>query len=178
MLIDGLLPEFDAVERHRVEVRAGARRTYAAVRGADLGRSALVRLLFATRGIRGALRPGRITLDALRGAGFVLLGEDPGSEIVLGIVGRFWTPRGGLAEVRAEDFTSFDRPGYAKAAWNFHLEPRVAVTLLSTETRVAATDDAARRRFRAYWALVRPFSGLTRSRALGVMKREAERAQA
>ncbi len=108
----------------------------------------------------------------------MLLGEDPGSEIVLGIVGRFWTPRGGLVEVGAEDFPSFDRPGYAKAAWNFHLEPRDAVTLLSTETRVAATDDAARRRFRTYWALVRPFSGLTRSRALAVMKTEAERAQA
>lgn len=178
MLIDGLLPEFDAVERHRVEVRADARRTYAAVRGADLGRSPLVRLLFAARGIRGMLRRGPITLSHLLETGFVLLAEEPGSEIVLGIVGRFWTPRGGVVEVRPRDFASFDRPGYARAAWNFRLEPRDAVTLLSTETRVAATDDSARRSFRRYWALVRPFSGLTRGRALALMKREAERAQA
>ncbi len=178
MLIERFLPEYDAVERHEVEVRSDPERTFASIRSADLGRSLLVRLLFAARGIRGMLHPAGVTLDDLLGKGFVLLAEEPGSEVVLGIVGKFWTPSGGLVEVRPEDFAAFDEPGYAKAAWNFRVQPGGETTLLSTETRVAATDEKARQRFLHYWRLVRPFSGLTRRRALGVMKAQAEQPQA
>ena len=46
---------------------------------------------------------------------------------------------------------------------------------LETETRVFLTDAAARRRFGAYWLVVRPFSGLTRRLWLRAAKRRAER---
>jgi hypothetical protein len=39
-------------------------------------------------------------------------------------------------------------------------------TLLSTETRVSATNSTARRAFRGYWRVVGPFSGLIRRRWL------------
>ena len=46
----------------------------------------------------------------------------------------------------------------AKMAFNFRLDG----STLSTETRVLLTDAASRRKFRAYWTLIRPFSGLIR----------------
>jgi hypothetical protein len=47
-------------------------------------------------------------------------------------------------------------------------------TTLSTETRILCTDDRNRRRFRRYWAVVRPFSGLIRIELLRIVRREAE----
>ena len=38
-------------------------------------------------------------LSQLTDFGFVLLDEDPGTEVVYGLVGRFWQPRGGLRRV-------------------------------------------------------------------------------
>jgi hypothetical protein len=172
VLIDRFLPKYDMVERHGVQVAATPERAYRAIRRVDLGRSPTVRLLFGLRGIRGA---GRTTLDDLVERGFVLLGEEPGEEVVLGIVGRFWTPRGGLVQVEPEGFTTFEDPGYAKAAWNFRARPLwEGTSMVTTETRVRCTDDGSRRAFRRYWRLVGPFSAAIRRRALDLVKRDAE----
>src|SRR2546428_7566821 len=64
-----------------------------------------------------------VTLDGLLGAGFALLAEEPGREIVLGIAGRFWRVTGGGMRVSATDFAAFSAPGTAKAAMDFRLEP-------------------------------------------------------
>ena len=45
---------------------------------------------------------------------------------------------------------------------------------LETETRVFLTDAPSRRRFAAYWLVIRPFSGLTRRLWLRAAKRRAE----
>jgi hypothetical protein len=45
---------------------------------------------------------------------------------------------------------------------------------LSTETRVLATDDTARRRFAVYWRLIYPGSSLIRRMWLAAVKRRAE----
>ena len=37
---------------------------------------------------------------------------------------------------------------------------------VATETRIAATDDTARRRFGRYWRLIGPFSSITRREML------------
>ena len=47
---------------------------------------------------------------------------------------------------------------------------------LTTETRVLLTDARARRRFRLYWLVVRPMSGLVRRSWLRAAKRRAEAA--
>jgi hypothetical protein len=44
-----------------------------------------------------------------------------------------------------------------------------------TETRVRVPDDASRRKFLLYWAVIGSFSGLIRRQALGLVKAEAER---
>jgi len=56
----------------------------------------------------------------------------------------------------------------------FRLEPGPAGTLLSTETRVLATDPKTRRNFAAYWFVIRPGSSVIRRELLKVVARRAE----
>ena len=44
-----------------------------------------------------------------------------------------------------------------------------------TETRVYCLDEVSRKRFKLYWMLIRPFSGLIRREILQAVKRNAER---
>ena len=56
----------------------------------------------------------------------------------------------------------------------FRLEPTRLATLLSTETRVLATDPRTRRAFAAYWLFIRAGSGAIRREVLRVVARRAE----
>ena len=104
----------------------------------------------------------------------MLLGERPGTELALGLVGRFWTATGQILRLDAEGVRTFDEPGYAKAVWDFRLAAQPdGTTRLSTETRVRCLDAPSRRRFRLYWRVIRPFSGLIRIALLRAVAREA-----
>lgn len=168
MLIDQLLPHSDFHEYHSTVVRAPAERIYDVVRNGELAVHPIVRALVALRGMR--LRS--FSLELFLRQGFCLLAEDPPREIVLGIEGPFWKP---ACKLRPVDADSFRRPvpaGVARAAWNFAIEPRGDGTaLVSTDTRVVC----AAWQFRAYWLVVRPFSGLTRRLMLRAIRQEAER---
>jgi hypothetical protein len=94
-----------------------------------------------------------------------------------GVVGRFWQTSGGLRRVDPAVFRDFAEPGYAKAAFNFRLEPRGGRTLLWTETRVLATDERARRRFRRYWRLIHPGSAAIRVAWLRAIRKRGERTE-
>jgi hypothetical protein len=182
MLIDECLSSYDVVERHQLIIHAPAHVVFDAVRALDLSASWIVRWLFRLRELPGRCRPRRpgdqrlgLTLQELIASGFIMLGEKLDEEIVLGLVGRFWTPRGGIKRMDAETFAVFSSPGYAKAAWNFSLSQTSAVvTKLATETRVLCLDNASRRTFKLYWAVIAPFSGLIRKEALRTIKRAAE----
>jgi hypothetical protein len=175
-LADLHLPSYDVVMRHHLRVDAPAAQAWAALHRADLGSSRLTRALLTLRGLRRPRATRRVTLDSLAGGGFIPLGEQPGREVVFGLVGRFWTLSGGRVVVPPADFRAFARPGYAKAVWTFAVEEEAPdVTRLVTETRVACVDAASRRRFRLYWLVVRPFSGLIRRAMLNAVAREAAR---
>jgi hypothetical protein len=115
----------------------------------------LVRVLFRLRGLGRAATRDAPVFEQLLAIGFRVVAESE-RELVVGLVGRPWRFRGGLRS--GVDFEAFDEPGYAKMAMSFAADG----TELTTETRVLLTDAAARRRFRAYWIVVRPFSGLVR----------------
>jgi hypothetical protein len=170
VLLDDFLPRWDIRERHEVLVPLPPERAYQAIKELDLSRSRLIRLLFALRGLP---RGNSVTLERLTSVGFVVLAEDPPVEIVLGLTGRFWRMRGGIRKARADDFVSFADPGFVKAAWNFRVHLVGGGSMVSTETRVVATDEPSRRSFRRYWFFVRPFSGLVRREALRVVKRSS-----
>jgi hypothetical protein len=77
--------------------------------------------------------------------------------------------------VDAAGFVTFAEPGYAKVVWDFRLADEGGATRLTTETRIACTDAASRRRFRLYWRVIRPFSGLLRRVFLRAVAREVTR---
>lgn len=180
MLLDAVMPRWDISDRHDIVVRSERAATYAAIRRCDLARSPISRLLFALRNPLASLRgrlPARLTLDDVVRTGFVVLGEEPGREIVLGVAGRFWAFSGGRTRIAAGDFAQHAAPGTAKAAMSFWIEPLAPGRCrVVTETRVLCADDRARGAFGAYWRFVRPGSALIRRAALAQIKREAEAA--
>jgi hypothetical protein len=126
------------------------------------------------RGARGARHraKGQRSVGA---AAFTVIGESPGEEIVLGIMGRFWTPTGGVVPATAERFRHLPPAGLAQAFWNFRVRPSGVGTELSTETRVRCSDEATRRKFGRYWRIIRLGSGLIRSSMLRHIRSTAER---
>jgi hypothetical protein len=172
MLIDDFLRDFDIGERHHVKVHAPVDRVYRAIRELDLSHARLSMFLFRLRGMCGE---PTFNLDELLKMGFIPLGDKPNEELLLGLVGRFWTLSGGVRRLDAEGFRSFDEPGYARAAWNFSLTDHTTYTTLETETRVRCTDDSSRKRFLWYWRIVGGFSGLIRRDILRSIKRSAEK---
>jgi hypothetical protein len=153
--LDELMPRYEFSERHSVRVAAPAERVDRALRELTFADVPLVRALFALRGLP---RHGRV-LDVIAGLGRVL-DDVPGEGIVLGVRGQLWRLRG----------DDDDGGAGAEAVADF----RVSGKRLSTETRVHVADRAARRKFRRYWLVVRPFSGLIRMRVLRAAKRRAE----
>lgn len=85
--------------------------------------------------------------------GWILLGERPGEEIALGLVGKFWRPVIEWARITsADEFREFDEPGFAKTVYDLSVrELETKKVLLSGLMRTASTDEHARRWFRRYW---------------------------
>jgi hypothetical protein len=180
MLIDDYLPVYDVSEHHEADLRVPPDVAFASARGLNLRHSPLSTLLFLIRGVPHLLRgKARLTRDLglqqFLEAGFTILEEDPGTELVLGAVGRFWQLTRGIPPIDADEFVGFATPGYCKAVMNLRVEPDGAGSRLVTETRVLATSDGARRKFRLYWTMIGPFSALIRLEMLRSIKREADR---
>jgi hypothetical protein len=173
MLIDEFLPEFDFEERHSVTMAGSADRVSQVLKDVDLCESWVVRWLFRLRG----LPTSRVTLANLPMSNFETLGEVPGRELVLGLVGKFWTIGGGLRKIDRDSFCEFNEPGYAKAVWNFSVEPVRGGTQVTTETRIKCLDEQSHRNFGIYWMLIGPFSGLIRTEILKATKRKVEAVQ-
>jgi len=178
-LIEKFAPAYDVSEYHETVVHAPIQTVYDALRTTDFGASTPITMLLRLRQLPAVLRKPRprmiLNLDAILKSGFVLLGENAPDEIALGVIGQFWKVSGGRSCVDAASFDAFDQPGYAKAVWNFSLVDLGAnVTRLATETRVVCLDRASKVRFRLYWTLIGPFSGLIRRQVLRAIKRKAE----
>ena len=162
-LLSELLPEYDFGERHAVAVDAPPERVFDAVRAVTLRETPVALGLVRLRGIKASAdRP------ILEGAmpWFRVLAEERDRELVLGSVGQPWKLRGG----DRHEWEDSPPRGYAKMVVNFAYDGHE----LSTETRVALTDEASRRKFRRYWLAIRPFSGLIRRLWLRAIKRRAE----
>ena len=185
-LLDDWMPGYDAISRHEIVVNATTAQVYDVARTMDLGGSAVVKVLMGVRAapaaigsiLRGRLDGARQSYGSrhVRGLGFTLLAEEPGREFVLGLMGRFWTPTGGLVPATVADFRTMPPPGLAQGMWNFRVEPIGARCRLTTETRVRCGDESSRRGFARYWRIVRFGSALTRRSMLRQIRRRAERA--
>jgi len=173
MLIDEFMPENDFRERHETHVPASkevVRRAMDEWRPQD---SFLWRLLLRLRGLG---RPQGSLREWAEANGFLRLAETE-DEVVYGQIGRFWAvdERSALVSPQTpEQFRRFADPHYAVAVMNVRIEPLGAdKARVYTETRIRTLGPQARRRFRLYWLLIRPFSGLLRRAMLSGIKARA-----
>jgi hypothetical protein len=189
LLIDRLLPRFEARTLSTVVVDAGTEQTYRAVRALDpdqVGQSVpFMRLMGQLRELptriaaipRKATPPGpeALTSEQYRDA-FLLIGEEPGVEFVIGMIGKFMSPA--QMEFRRFDpseFAAFAEPGYGKVATGFLVLPYgTGRSLLCTETRTTTTDPVSASRFRRYWKVIGPFAGYIMRHWLMLAKQHAE----
>jgi len=186
VLIDDYMPAYQYGERHAVAIEADRDRAYRAIKETTAAEMPLAGVLSSARGLPARLAGRRASgpagskpvLEELLSGGSVLLQEEPARELVVGEIGRFWSPTGNQAlPVRdAQEFRAFVSPGYAKMALDFRLVDQGggARTVVTTETRVFVPDPATRRKFGLYWLLIRPGSALIRKEWLQAIKRRAE----
>ncbi len=172
-LLEELLPVYDVSDSVACRVSAPAAVAWEAVMETDMievgRRKPLVGLLGGLRGLPGIVwdavhgegtsAPQRFRLRDAAGlnpedGGWLLLGERPGSQIALGLVGKFWRPVIEFAHVAPEEFTAFAAPGYAKTVYLVSARSLgEGESVLVATMRTATTDDRARRWFRRYWTL-------------------------
>jgi hypothetical protein len=93
-------------------------------------------------------------------------------ELVFGMAGQPWT--NGAVRLKPEEFRSWMPPGNVKIAFNFAVEDAGGGwSRIWTETRVQATDAAARTTMAKYWRLIYPGSGMIRRSMLDAIRRRA-----
>jgi hypothetical protein len=189
LLIDRQLPRFDARALSVVVVDAGTEQTYRAARDLDPDQVwqtvPFMRLMAGLRDLPARIAaiprketppaPEALTSEQYRQA-FLLIGEEPGAEFVIGMIGKFMSAT--QMEFRRFDppeFATFAEPGYGKVALNFLVLPYgTGRSLLCTETRTATTDPDSARRFRRYWKVIGPFAGYIMRHWLTLAKQHAE----
>ena len=171
MLSDRFLPEYDFIETHEILINASATHIYSKLRTLNLGQSAVISWLLRLRGFRIPF----FSIAEFERFGFATLAEVPNEEWLMGLVGQFWRPTGNMQAISAENFAQFQRRGFAKSVWSFHLSSASGNrTLVTTETRVLCLDGNSRRWFRLYWLLIAPFSAWIRRAMLQLLKEESE----
>jgi hypothetical protein len=154
--LDEIMPRWQFEERHEIRIAATPQRTFAAIRDVTPREIRLFQTLTAIRrfgcsgeeSILNAPDHEPIIATATR-TGFRVLVDDVPRELVIG------THVGPQAD----------------AVMNFRVEGDGRVT---TETRVFARTDEARREFAVYWRIIRPGSGIIRRSWLEAIKRRAE----
>lgn len=181
-LLDEVMPRYDVVERHETWVRAPVERVFHEAVNADLAGVPLVRSMFRAREVlfgsdaRETPAAPRGLVDETTRLGWRVLVREEGRLLVLGAVTKPWEANVVFHGLSRDELAAFDEAGWVKIAWTLEAQPLApSLTRLRTETRAVATDEGARRRFRRYWAFVRPGVVLVRLALLRAMRRAAER---
>lgn len=185
-LLDSYLPTFEFNEVHSLTVRALPEKVFAATK--SLTSAELSPLVFWMLSIRDL--PARLIgkpspqaagdqpfLEEMYENGFIPLAEEPGREIVFGMIGQFWQPAGADAVklTSPQEFLAFDHPAYAKVAANLAVVAMAdGASRLSTQTRIHTPSPQTRKKFALYWRLISPGSGFIRVLWLRAIKRKAE----
>ena len=163
--LDQVMPLWQFAERHAIHVAAPPERVFAAVREVTPNEILLFRTLTSIRRLGRPAPPSILNapeneplLHLATRTSFRYLADDPPHEIVVG--------------------TILIRPRAVLAAMNFLVTPDGrGGSLLSTETRVVANTDDARRHFSRYWRVILPGSDIIRRMWLRAIKNRAERRQ-
>lgn len=177
-----LLPAPHFSERHQRRIAAPPAAVWEALHRVRLSDLALSRTLMDIRSLPlrmlGRPRPPMVTGRFLEAGPVPVLVSDRERSVVAGGVIQPWKLRDGEAPpvLDAARLRAFTEPGWVKVGMDFVLEPDTPHTLLSTQTRVLATDPGTRARFGLYWMAIRAGSGLIRRDVLREIARRSESA--
>ncbi len=178
--IDTLMPDYSFREYHEVQVQSSPDKVMQAAHQASISDIPTVRFLLRLRALAGGKRE---IIDRSRQEK-----TGPGSqskhrngffsdtnEFASGKIMKTWASASPPTMTTAEQFISFKDSGYVKVAFNFSVTSLGnGKTLLSSETRVHANDDKARRIFGRYWRIIYPGSAITRRVWLDAVAARAE----
>lgn len=190
--LDQFVPAWQFNEFHSVRIAAPREKVYTALKQVTADEILFFRTLiwvrrFGRPGPESILNPPPNTplLEVATKTTFIVLTEEPNQEFVVGTLIAAppgWRPSGNKTSEGFKALAASQQPGFALAAMNFRLEDcnppqkdaAPACTLLTTETRVYATDAPTRRRFARYWRVIYPGSALIRRMWLRAVMKRAE----
>ncbi len=187
-LLEAIMPDHDVRERQETWIPsppAAVEDSWRAISPNSIrllpfffGKSSLPAWLLGRRDAE--LDPDQPLVQQMLDAGYTMLAQEPEREVVIGAINRFWDPVDIDPKTYAgrSAFMTFNEPRFNKVAVSFRFTPRHGGTLVTTETRVLSTDPPARRRFYAFWLLIRPASALIRRSWLWALGQDAPRRQA
>lgn len=178
--LDRVLPEFHRHEKHEILVPGSIERVRQAMDQVTLSDIRGMRTLMSIRTMKQTPVSHRPVLAAMTGPGsnFRQLAST-NAEFVAGNIGRPWENGGPIPISDADHFRDFAGAGYAKIAFNMRVDAaEPGWCKVTTETRILATDEVARRAFTRYWRVVYPGSALIRLMWLDALRRRLEPARA
>ena len=187
--LDAFIGTPDFSERHHRTVQAPAEAVWTAATSVTPAEIRLLTPLMTVRSLPQILTGRRtklLTADAapflevFEEEGFVELYRDAGvtggrAVAIYGAAGRFWSPTDN-SPVPLDDGQAFfqhEDAGTVKVAFSLQVVESGTTTLVTTETRIVATDRAARRAFGRYWLIIRGPSGLIRRSWLAAIDRRS-----
>jgi hypothetical protein len=197
MLLDKYLPKWDFTEVHTIEVRASAEAAYKAMMETTMAElHCFVRVLFNLRSLpeklagrkdnsiaTTAFPDNKSLIGEMLSSNFIKIDEQPPREIVFGLIvpasiGRVWDKSSGQTPEFTDvtEYLTFNKPDFLHVIANFSIDdaPQAGSVIVRTESRTKGLSEKARKNFRPYWFIIRPWSGLIRRLWLKAIKRRAE----
>ncbi len=180
--IDEFAPVYQFQESHSIPVHAPPGKVFAAITSVTADEIPFYRFITWIRrggggGPESILNPPRgvpLLTVAMRSS-FLKLAEVPNRELVIGSI--VLAPAGVrlATDATPDSYKALIQGGFAKATMQFLVTERAkGDCLLSTETRVFATDGVSRDRFGYYWRFIAPGSAALRLMWLRAIKVRAE----
>jgi len=171
MLIDKYLPDYHFNEFHSIEVNGFMGSIYQKMLRCDFSKSSLINILFRVRGV-----PVKVySIEHLTSMGFIKLDEEPGKEILFGMVTDNPMFNTCKSNVSSQEFIHRTGNTIIKAVINFRIQDKSnSQHIISTETRVWCGSKAMKSKFKCYWFFIKPFSQLIRKSMLKQLKMQIQ----
>jgi hypothetical protein len=167
MLIDKYLSAYHFNEVHSIEINGFVSGIYQKMLQCDFSSSALIKFLFRLRGMSKEV----YSIEHLTKMGFIKLDEEPGREILFGMVTDNPMFNTCQLTISSKDFLQKANGNIIKAVINFTIQDKSnSQHIISTETRVWCGTKAMKSKFKFYWFFIKPFSQLIRKSMLKEMK--------
>jgi hypothetical protein len=179
--LERFIPHPDVRERFETTIRAPADLVMEVAGQFDMQSVPAVKFIFRLRErVTGASpaapRKPQGILEETRSLGWGVLAGQPGRFVVCGATCQPWQADVKFSALDPDQFATFAQPDQVKIAWTLEAaDIGGGLTRFGQETRVVATDEHARMKFRRYWRWARFGIIAIRLLMLPAVRREAER---